>query len=157
MVRLELIRFSSGEEATLGLLYFAEEGAFLAFTLEDEHREIKVPGETCIPEGTYRITLRTEGGFHQRYSTPGHWAYDIHKGMIWIRDVPGFQYILIHTGNRDEHTEGCILIGDGASQNVTEEGSLQASRAAYRRVYPQIAGRLENGEEGFITIRQITL
>ena len=30
---------------------------------EDEHRDIKLRGETGIPAGTYKIEYRTEGGF----------------------------------------------------------------------------------------------
>lgn len=156
MINLEVVRYSFGVEATLGLLFDITGGQkkFLAYTLEDEAREVKVPGETCIPPGTYEVTLRTEGGFHQRYSD-ADWVKDIHKGMLWVRNVPEFEYILIHTGNKDEHTDGCILIGDSASQNITEEGSIGSSRAAYRRVYPPIAAALLNGERVAITVREV--
>ena len=39
---------------------------FLAYTLEDEQRDVKVYGETRIPAGTYKLKLRTVGGFHTR-------------------------------------------------------------------------------------------
>ena len=42
---------------------------------------------------------------------------DMHKGMLWVRDIPGFEYILIHTGNTDEHTSGCLLVGDTQENN----------------------------------------
>lgn len=153
-MRLTLQRFSGGKEATLGLLSrdLPTRREFLCFVLEDELRDVKVPGETAIPAGTYRITLRDFGNHHQAYSTPGHWAYDIHVGMLWLRDVPGFQDILIHTGNNDQHTRGCLLVGDGVTQNITDLGALSGSRAAYRRVYPLIANALAGGEEVTIEI-----
>lgn len=156
MVNLEVVRYSFGVEATLGLLFDVTGGQreFLAYTLEDEAREVKVAGETCIPAGTYEVTLRTQGGFHERYSDAA-WVSDIHKGMLWIRNVENFEYILIHTGNKDEHTAGCLLIGDSATQNITEEGSIGSSRTAYRRVYPPIADALENDERVAITIREV--
>ena len=88
---LEVLRYSSGADSTLGIL--SENGPegreFLAYTLEDELREKKVSAETRIPEGTYEVTLRTEGGFHSRYAAKfGDWL----KGMLWVRDVPGFEY-----------------------------------------------------------------
>jgi hypothetical protein len=72
--------------------------------------------------------------------------------MLWLQDVPGFEHILIHPGNRDDDTKGCILVGDSASQNITEEGSIGSSRNAYRRIYPPIAAALEAGELVIITV-----
>ena len=64
-MRLEVQRFSSGDDSTLGLLFDVSGGdrEFLCFTLEDEKRDIKVKGETRIPAGKYEIKLRKAGGF----------------------------------------------------------------------------------------------
>jgi hypothetical protein len=141
---LEVLRYSSGADSTLGIL--SENGPegreFLAYTLEDEFREKKVSAETRIPEGTYDVTLRTEGGFHSRYAAK---FGDFHKGMLWVRDVPGFEYILIHTGNTDEHTEGCLLVADSSTQNITKDGFIGASVSAYKRIYPSLAQWLLDG------------
>jgi hypothetical protein len=147
-MNLKLVRFSSQQESTLGLLFTDEE--FAAFTLEDEYREEKVPGETRIPAGGYRLALRTVGGFHARYSS----RYpDMHKGMLWLRKVPGFRFVLIHTGNTERHTAGCILVGDSAISNAVDGfGSIGSSRQAYRRFYPGVAGAIEGGEEVQIEI-----
>ncbi len=144
---LHLYRFSGGKDDTLGLLFLGNK--FAAFTLEDEKRTIKVMGETRIPAGTYEIFLRNVGGLTKSY---GRRFPDIHKGMLWLQDVPDFQYIYIHCGNRDEDTEGCILIGDTSQQNITEDGFIGASVAAYRRVYPQIVEALDSGARVFIHI-----
>ena len=100
-MELRVIRYCSREDFTLGMLM--EDRTFLCYTLEDEHREEKVSAETRIPAGRYRITLRTVGGFHKRYAEK---FPNMHKGMLWVRDVPNFEYILIHIGNTDEHTAG---------------------------------------------------
>jgi len=153
-MKLEVLRFSSGEDSTSGLLFdVSNEREFLAYTLEDEYRDSKKYGETRIPAGTYKIQLRTVGGFHQKYSTR---FYDIHKGMLHITDVPGFEYILIHCGNTDEHTHGCLLVGDTQHNNMVEEdGFIGRSTAAYKRIYVPIAKALEQGEE--VTIEYIDL
>jgi hypothetical protein len=154
MLHLDLQRYAEGDESCLGIL-FERRGhdlEFLGFTLEDIPREKKIAGITGIPAGTYQIKLRKEGGFHAEYSRSGHWAHDIHKGMLWLQDVPGFEHILLHPGNRDDDTKGCILVGDSASQNITEEGSIGSSRNAYRRIYPPIAAALEAGELVIITV-----
>jgi hypothetical protein len=143
---LEVLRFSSLEDSTNGLLFDITEGReFLCYTLEDEFREEKKYGETRIPDGTYKIKLRTVGGFHGRYSKR---FKDIHKGMLQIMDVENFEYILIHCGNTDEHTDGCLLLGDTQTNNVVaSNGFVGKSTQAYSRVYPKIANALINDEE----------
>ena len=144
-MKLEVLRFSSQDDSTMGALFDVTEGRkFLCFTIEDEARNEKVAGETRIPAGTYKLKLRKEGGFHGRYTAK---YGDMHKGMIHVQDVPGFQYILWHTGNTDEHTEGCLLLGDTSQQNITKAGFIGASVDAYKRVYPAIAEAIENGED----------
>ena len=147
---LEVLRYSSGADSTLGLLSeVGPEGReFLAYTLEDEWREEKVSAETRIPEGTYDIKLRTTGGFHSRYANKfGDW----HKGMLHVQDVPGFEYILNHTGNTDEHTMGCLLVADTSQQNITKDGFIGASTSAYKRIYPSLAQWLVDGNKLNIT------
>ena len=150
-MELEVLRFSSQKDSTSGLLFDVTRGGreFLCYTIEDEHREEKVFGETRVPAGTYRITLRTVGGFHGRYVKK---YGEMHKGMLWVRDVPGFEYILIHTGNTDEHTAGCLLLGDSQQNNaIKSDGFIGSSVQAYKRIYPSIAKAIEDGEEVMIT------
>ena len=149
-MKLEVLRISSQSDSTNGILFDTTKGRkFLAYTLEDEYRDTKVKGETRIPAGTYKIKLRKEGGFHGRYTTK---YGSMHKGMLHVQDVPGFDYILIHTGNTDEHTDGCLLVGNTQTENIgTKDGFIGASGDAYKRIYPPIAKALEDGEEVEIT------
>ena len=152
-MKLEVLRFSSGKDSTSGALFSVVEGVktFLCYTLEDEYRDNKVYSETRIPAGIYEIRFRTVGGFHAKYSKR---FQDIHKGMLHIVDVPGFDYVLVHCGNTDEHTAGCLLVGDTQNNNMVEEdGFIGRSTAAYKRIYPKIAKALERGEE--VTIEYI--
>ena len=123
-------------------------GAFFCYTLEDQFNEPKVPGETRIPPGKYQILLRTDGGMHQRYGNRFPW----HKGMLWLQMVPDFQFIYIHVGNKDDDTDGCLLVGDGQVSNVIERGMVTTSVGAYQRLYERIAAQLENGAEAWITV-----
>ena len=142
-MELRVIRYCSRENFTLGMLM--EDRTFLCYTLEDEHREEKVMHETRIPAGRYRITLRKVGGHHARYTDK---FPNMHKGMLWVRDVPNFEYILIHIGNTEEHTSGCLLTGLTSDSN---KGTIGRSTDAYKSIYPRIAEALENGEDVFIT------
>ena len=133
-------RFISDADATISKV--AVDSRFVCFGLEDEFREEKVVGETRIPDGNYRITLRTEGGFHERYSKRFR---EFHRGMLHIRNVPNFQFILIHCGNTDEDTKGCLLVG---SQAITAAGDMMVteSTAAYRRFYPLVVDAAEHDD-----------
>ena len=163
-MKLEVIRFSSGTDSTNGiLLEVIEQGndidglwqqkKFLAYTLEDEQRDTKVFGETRIPNGDYKLGLRKVGGYHARYTKR---FPHIHLGMLHVLDVPGFEYILIHCGNTDEHTAGCLLVGDSQENNlITKDGFIGKSTQAYKRIYPRIAEALDCGEEVTITYKTI--
>ena len=142
-MKLQVLRFSSESDSTNGLLFDVTEGVkFLAYTLEDEKRDEKVMSETRIPAGTYEVKLRTEGGHHNKYAS----RYgSMHKGMLWLQDVPNFKWILIHCGNTDEHTAGCLLVGDSQENNqIKENGFIGSSSNAYKRIYPSIAEAVEN-------------
>ena len=152
-MKLKVLRFSSQEDSTSGLLFEESEMGikFLCYTLEDERRVLKVKGETRVPAGTYNIKLRKEGGFNAKY-TKKYGGF--HRGMLHICDVPNFEYILIHTGNTDEHTAGCLLVGDSQENNVIiKDGFIGKSGNAYKRIYPAIAKAIELNEE--VTIEYI--
>ena len=65
--------------------------------------------------------------------------------MLHVQDVTGFQFILIHIGNTDEDTAGCLLVGD---QAVTTEGDMRVnlSKVAYLKFYPLVIDAAEKGE-----------
>lgn len=142
-----LSRLFRNEHETIGILSTA--GRVLCHTLEDEKRTKKVYGETRIPAGKYRITLRTEGLHHLRYKK----KFPFHKGMLWIRDVPNFKWILIHIGNDEDDTAGCILTGKKSVIKVNNRFILEYSTDAYKRIYPIIANPISNGEGVYIHIR----
>ena len=149
-MKLEVLRFSSGKDSTSGILFDCTRGReFLCYTLEDQYQTKKVMQETRIPAGKYEIKYRKEGGFHKRYNE----RYpDIHRGMLHVTNVPNFKWILIHVGNTDEHTAGCLLLGDTQENNqIKTNGFIGKSSQAYVRVYDKIADALDMGEKITIT------
>tara|TARA_R110002073_G_scaffold88016_1_gene208972 strand:- start:1691 stop:2161 length:471 start_codon:yes stop_codon:yes gene_type:complete len=152
-MKLKVLRFSSEPDSTSGLLVECKSDRtdFLCYTLEDEFRDVKVWGETRIPAGTYNIKLRKEGRLHNKYDKK---YSNIHIGMLHIVDVPNFEYILIHTGNTDEHTAGCLILGDSQENNqIIKDGFVGKSVHAYKRIYPYIAGAIKRGEK--VTIEYV--
>ena len=145
-MKLEVLRFNSSDDFTTGLLFDVTDNvrSFLCYTLEDEARTVKQWGETRIPAGTYKLTLRAEGGFHSRYLAK--FGAEFHKGMIYVNEVPNFEYILWHIGNDDDDTAGCLLVGKTSQDNF-----IGSSTTAYKEIYPPIRDAILNGEDVTVT------
>ncbi|MDP1628872.1 MAG: DUF5675 family protein [Parvibaculum sp.] len=170
-MHLRLDRTASDAQSTLGKLYLRDiEGApgegetwrFLCWTCEDEHRDEKVMHETRIPvppeapphRGVYRLALKPKGssrfdaGYTKRFG-------EMHAGMIELRDVPGFTGVLIHIGNTERDTSGCILLGTQWGHDERGHYKVVSSEAAYRRVYPILRDALKAGETVTLGIRDL--
>lgn len=129
MVEMRLKRTHLNPNCTIGLLYINKQ--IVCFTLEDKVREIpdtpveawKVPKETAIPKGEYKVSLNYSNRFK--------------KVLPILHEVPGFTGIRIHSGNSHSDTEGCILVGNAT--NHTD--FVSDSRAAMRRVMELLEGQ----------------
>lgn len=145
MTELTLRRFKATDDATLGSLYIGDQ--FECYTLEDGHRDVKVAGETRIPAGRHKLVGRIFGGFYERYKERFKpW----HAGMIQLLNVPNFTDILIHCGNTDKHTAGCVLVGTDYNESTM---TIQSSAIAYERLYKKIWPEIMAGHDNnFLTI-----
>lgn len=121
------------DKATIGCLYI--ENIFYCYTLEDCWRpdHPKVPGETCIPNGRYKVVI--------------DWSKRFQRMMPHLLDVPGFEGIRIHPGNTPYDTEGCILVGQ-------ERGleHLERSRLAFNDFFQKLQDAENKGEETTIEV-----
>jgi hypothetical protein len=124
-MKMYLVRDLFNDVCTLGRLSIGliQE----CYTLEDVVREIKVPGKTAIPYGTYEIIIN----FSNRFQRP----------MPLLLNVPGFDGVRIHKGNTAKDTEGCILVGNSRGTN-----SIQESAVAFDRLFPKIEKALQTGK-----------
>lgn len=96
-MKLKVARKWFTEKSTTGILYIDDK--FFCYTLEDVVRPAgeKIPGKTAIPWGTYPLVVT----FSNRFQKP----------LPLLIGVPGFVGIRIHSGNKNEDTDGCILLG----------------------------------------------
>jgi hypothetical protein len=140
-MELTLNRLKDNGKTTIGELIV---GDLRLVTCEDTYRSEKVWGQTRIPAGTYEIKLRTEGKFHSIYSR----RMPHHKGMLWLQDVPGYEYILIHVGNTSADSAGCILVG---MEEVSDD-RIGESTVGYIRLYAYVIDALNKREKVIITI-----
>lgn len=115
-------------------------------TLEDAWHVAKQDGRTRIPAGLYPVGLRTESPMSERY---GERFPDMHSGMIWIKEVPWFEYVYIHIGNDPDDTRGCILVGMEVVEPERPEQpyTLHSSEAAYRLIYPVVSAAFKRNEK----------
>jgi hypothetical protein len=155
-----LQRFSDNRDSTLGILLKIivsagkERTVFQAYVLEDQFQLTKVPKESRIPAGIYNVDI-------QKAETPKTLAYrqkyPWFKNHLEVKNVEGFVGIYIHIGNSDENTDGCLLLGDNADNNVIGPGSISNSTAAFKRfyesVYPHLPVTLIIRDENYLLDR----
>lgn len=132
-MKIDVLRYNDTGNATLSIIRI--DGKFECYGLEDQHQDVKVMHETRIPNGTYTIKLRTEGTTHLKYIK----RYPkFHEGMLHLQDVPNFTWILIHQGNTDEDTSGCLLVGTLPASRSTIKDSTTAYKKFYKKVLEAI-------------------
>lgn len=119
-MKITVKRIAKRDGYTIGRLYIDDNPKPFCDTLEDRDRgleqampldmirRIKVPGETAIPVGTYELSMRH---ISPKYSKKKAFAF---TGGVMPRllNVPGYEGVLIHSGNTAADSEGCILVGE---------------------------------------------
>ena len=76
--------------------------------------------------------------------------------MLHLQDVPNFTYILIHAGNTDEHTSGCLIVGETQQDlDISDDGFVGHSGKAYVKLYNKVAKELLLGKS--VTIEYTTI
>ena len=133
-MKLLLRRKYKAETYTIGDLSIY--GRFFCHTIEDKIRELparcpdtpsgrscrckeKVYARTAIPAGTYKVTMEYSARFK--------------RVLPYLHDVPHFLGILIHSGNTEEDSAGCIIVGKNTVKGkVTESRKTSEDRKSTR-------------------------
>lgn len=155
--KITVLRQASKPDWTLSDFQF--DGIKKGVGVEDEKRDVKVKGETRIPNGIYNLALRISPKFSNEYFrddegnlirakeriTPEQIArYHAPHEMIWVKDVIGFEFILWHWGNTDLDTDGCYIVGSVFGSTNGREGVIN-SRKKYMEIYPIVWRSLQKG------------
>lgn len=147
-MQLTLVRYSDNGNSTAGLLFL--DGEFFCHTLEDERRDVKVAGETRIPEGNYQVLFREVlSPLTKKYRSKFDWF----TWHLQLQDVPNFNNVYMHIGNRETETDGCLLLGDSINNNRLSAAFLGNSTPAFARMYKLVSAELEAGNPVHITIK----
>lgn len=131
-MRLDLLRVVLTPRCTVGVLRV--DGVHQCFVLEDTVRApgVKVPGQTAIPEGQYRVEITHSPRFGVE--------------MPLVLNVPGFSGIRIHAGNTKDDTEGCLLPGNHVLLTGASEYQVTESRSAYVHLFALLDGARRRSE-----------
>lgn len=152
-LEVKLKRAFLGERYTIGHMTI-DEAKFRCDTIEDKVRDVnkngkfdngekKIKHETAIPFGRYEITMRVVSP-----------AYSKKKTFAWtegrmprLLDVPEFDGVLIHTGNTEKDSSGCIIVGENKVK-----GQVINSIATFKRLWRILNDAHKEGREIYITI-----
>ncbi len=136
-------RLTQTKQTTISTIHI--DGNFQCFGLENPHHDVKIPGDTRIPCGIYRVGIRSQGGKHKRYDER---FPNSHRGMLQIENVPGFEYILIHIGNYHKNTDGCLLLGKSVMNDRSnhENYMIGSSTQVYLKFYKSVIFAAESGD-----------
>ena len=94
----------------------------------EEIKKIKIKGNTCIPYGTYNITIT--------------YSFKFKRDLPLINNVKGFEGIRIHSGNIPTDTSGCILPGFNKIK-----GKVINSKETTEKLITSIKTSLSKGEK----------
>lgn len=95
--------------------------------------EMKIPGETAIPYGRYKVVVTMSPKFKRE--------------LPLILDVKHFTGIRIHRGATAKNTDGCVLVGDN-----TAIGRLTNGEYYERKLTAMLKAYISAGEIVFINI-----
>lgn len=129
-MELRVRRIALKDTYTIGKMYI--DGEYFCDVLEDRVRDlenqVKVPNKTAIPYGTYEITLDVKSTKYSDFNKYP-WAKDYNGYLPRLTNVPLFLGILIHPGNTEHDSSGCLLVGENKVV-----GKVINSKATFERL-----------------------
>lgn len=132
------------------------DGVFMANTMEDIDRGLddgmqdwqirnkKIPNVTAIPTGRYKVDMDTVSQKFSKYP----FYMEVCQGKLpRIKNVKGFEGVLLHCGSDHSNSSGCILLGLNK-----QKGKLTDSKETFKKVYALMKEAHDRGEIIYITI-----
>lgn len=112
---MRLLRLVSNQKGTFGVLLAEIDGVELPFALTLERPWAgNARGVSCIPDGDYTCRRVQSPKFGNTFE---------------VTNVVGRSEILLHTGNIDEDSHGCIIIGDAFDPVLGSYGVVSSKHA----------------------------
>lgn len=123
--------------STRGQMYL--NGIFMGYTLEDEVRGAmyKVKDHTAIPAGTYEVINHDSKKFPK---------------SLRLEQVTDFTGIVIHGGNTEANTSGCILLGANKNDRGADSSTISNCSGVLDKLYNKVRSDIDNGIPCYITV-----
>ncbi|ELK6875227.1 hypothetical protein Q6T11_000001 [Campylobacter jejuni] len=110
---------------------------FECFSLEEDKEGLESGKDLRIPEGNYNLKRHSPSRFENTLRSITKKDDDTMIN-VYNDDVPSSRAILIHWGNTDKDTQGCILLGLTKDNN---NESIGQSRQACKEFYDLMHGK----------------
>ncbi|HEC1575630.1 TPA: hypothetical protein R1X61_001389 [Campylobacter upsaliensis] len=137
-MKIEIINRYQGKSCVIGKFkVFDENGdlTFQCFSLQEDTAGLESGKDLRIPEGVYYLKRHPHSRFEATLRKIT--GYEKDEMLNVYNDlVPYERHILIHWGNTDKDTQGCILLGE----TKTSDESIGGSRAACKEFYNLMRG-----------------
>ncbi|HEF9821477.1 TPA: hypothetical protein SB201_001694 [Campylobacter coli] len=139
-MKLEIIRRYTGKTCVIGKFkVFDDDDKLLleCFSLEEDKEGVERNKDLRIPEGIYDLKRHSPSRFENTLRSITKKDDDTMIN-VYNDEVPASRAILIHWGNTDKDTQGCILLGLTKDNNNESVGqSRQACKEFYDLMYNQ--------------------
>ena len=148
ILNIDIKRIFTNTKYTIGHLYI--DGEYVCDTLEDADRGLddsmsleeikakKIHSKTAIPTGIYEVIMNVQSPKYSDF-TRYKWAEKYDGKLPRLLDVKGFDGVLIHVGNSEEDSSGCLLVGLNKSKGCVCESTVTFNRLMDNYLLPATA------------------
>ena len=148
-MEIRVRRIALKDTYTIGKMYI--DGEYFCDCCEDRVRDLskeaKVPNKTAIPYGTYEITMDVKSTKFSDFNKYP-WAKEYDGYIPRLTNVPLFLGVLIHPGNDEQDTAGCLLCGE----NKVVGKVINSTKTFQRLMNEHLIPAKNRGEKIYITI-----
>ncbi|EJW8945127.1 hypothetical protein PN882_001159 [Campylobacter coli] len=144
-MKIKIIRRYTGKTCVIGKFkVFSDDKLLLeCFALEEDKEGLESGKDLRIPEGNYNLRRHTPSRFENTLRSITKKDDDTMIN-VFNEKVPFDRHILIHWGNTDKDTQGCILLGLTKDNNNESIGqSRQACKEFYDLMYKQDLSKIK--------------
>ncbi|EAI2244583.1 hypothetical protein J0R89_000897 [Campylobacter jejuni] len=137
-MKITINRRYTGKTCVIGKFKVLDDDKILfeCFSLEEDKEGLESGKDLRIPEGNYNLKRHSPSRFENTLRSIT--KKDDTMINVYNDEVPSSRAILIHWGNTDKDTQGCILLGLTKDNNNESVGQ---SRQACKEFYDLMHGK----------------